>query len=389
MTPPPANGPSDASAPEKRPNSGSKYLPTLDGWRAIAILLVLVCHSSDGIRNALQAVHVPVSVEPLRRLGLLGVQIFFGLSGLLITSRLLEDEQRRGRISLKSFYLRRSFRILPAAFVFLGTVGALSLAGLLSITLGRWLSAVFCFANYSQATSSWYVAHFWSLAIEEHFYLLWPTAFLLLGSVRRRAVAVVLGALIVALWRAVEFKFRVTPLPIDLFWGRTDISADCLLWGVAVALVLADPEWGARLRRFVSAPGVWFGLVAIVLGVQAFPSGKDWKLVLLLATLKNVAIPLMLLGTLLRAEGILGRVLESGPFRWLGRLSYSLYLWQQLFLAWQEERVPTLGLLQSFPLGIAAALVCASLSHYLVEKPMIGLGHRLSEVRDWRVPQAA
>ena len=120
------------------------YLPTLDGWRAIAITLVLFEHGSDSINNVLNAVGINISIDSV---GLLGVQIFFGLSGFLITSRLIASENKYSRISLRSFYIRRAFRILPPALVFLATIGILALLGIIPITFGRWISSLFFFSG--------------------------------------------------------------------------------------------------------------------------------------------------------------------------------------------------------------------------------------------------
>jgi peptidoglycan/LPS O-acetylase OafA/YrhL len=111
---------------------------------------------------------------------------------------------------LASFYIRRSFRMLLAAIFFLSVVGLLSVAGLLNISMGRWLSTLFFAANYTGADHNWYVGHFWSLAVDEHFYFLWPAAFLLLRLSQRRMAWVIGLALLIALWRAVDFKFRIT-----------------------------------------------------------------------------------------------------------------------------------------------------------------------------------
>jgi peptidoglycan/LPS O-acetylase OafA/YrhL len=104
----------------------------------------------------------------LRSIGLFGVQIFFGLSGLLITSRLVEEESRHGRISLRVFYTRRFFRIIPPAFTYLLVVGALAALGLLPISLGRWFGSLFCFANYSPAASGLRSPVFDALPVSKH-----------------------------------------------------------------------------------------------------------------------------------------------------------------------------------------------------------------------------
>jgi peptidoglycan/LPS O-acetylase OafA/YrhL len=117
-------------------------------------------------------------------------------------------------------------------------------------------------------------------------------------------------------------------------------------------------------------------LCALLLVLEALSDG-NWKLSFLLISVKAMLLPLLMLGTVLQPTRLAGRVLESAAFRWVGRLSYSLYLWQQLFLVWAEDRVPAMGLLQSFPLNLAAAFACAMLSLWLVETPLIALGHRL------------
>ena len=220
--------------PSTTDRSPGNYLPTLDGWRSVAIALVLFAHASESLLDAIP-LNFLANLGSLKMVGLIGVQLFFGLSGFLITSKLLEEEARHGRISLAAFYIRRSFRILPAALAFLSVIALLAMAGVLDISPARWFSTLFFAANYSWAEHSWYLGHFWSLAVEEHFYFLWPAAFLLLRGRGARLALVLSLALLVALWRAVDFKFQLTGSTPAVFWGRTDIQADGILWGVLIA----------------------------------------------------------------------------------------------------------------------------------------------------------
>ena len=362
------------TAPER---SLGNYLPTLDGWRTVAIALVLFAHASESLLNAIP-IHLLTDLAGLKRVGLIGVQLFFGLSGFLITTKLLDEEARHGRISLPAFYIRRSFRILPAALVFLSVIGLLSVAGLLNITVGRWFSTVFFAANYSWAEHSWYVGHFWSLAVEEHFYFLWPAAFLFLRASSLRLALVVSLALAIALWRALDFKFQLTGASAAVFWGRTDIQADGILWGVSIALLYADPVWKGRLSQFFTAAANWPLLCLLLLALEAAPE-LNWKLSFLLISVKAILMPLLILGTLIQSSNWPGRFLETPALRWVGRLSYSLYLWQQLFLVWSEDRVPGLAWLQIFPFNLLAVIACATLSLLLVETPLVALGHRVAK----------
>jgi len=354
-----------------------QYLRTLDGWRALAILLVLIAHASDSLEHASSALFASHAGD-IRRIGLFGVQIFFGLSGLLITSRLVEEEKRHGRVSLRSFYTRRFFRILPPAFTYLIVIGTLAVLGFVPITFGRWLSSLLCFANYSPAETTWYTGHFWSLAVEEHFYFLWPSAFVLIALFRRRVFVGVGLALAIALWRAIDLKFHVTHSSAAYFWGRTDVNGDALLWGVVLALVSSEPKWREHLQHMARSRLVRVILPLSLVVLCAYePHG--WKTNLVLLSVKTVVIPLTLLSTMFEANRIFGRILESGPFRWVGRLSYSLYLWQQLFLAWDEFRIPAFGRMQMLPLNIVAVFICAGLSYYFIERPLISVGHKLAK----------
>src|SRR5271168_4566722 len=138
--------------------------------------------------------------------GALGVDLFFAISGFLITSRLIEERRIDGTISLKAFYVRRFFRIIPPAFAYLACAAVLGLAlGWIPMNFGQ-LAASACFYRnyYSMGVEhSWYTGHFWSLAVEEHFYLLWPALLVWAGVKRGRILAPAL-AFGVAIWRGLD-----------------------------------------------------------------------------------------------------------------------------------------------------------------------------------------
>ncbi|PYR80125.1 MAG: hypothetical protein DMF87_09640, partial [Acidobacteria bacterium] len=155
------------------------------------------------------------------------------------------------------------------------------------------------------------------------------------------------------------------------FYERSDVRMDALLWGCFVAIALSDPERRARYREAVT-PFVWCVLVALYVGCVAMRPP-------LAMAFEAVLIPLILAGTVLRPEMFIGRLLETRVFRWVGRLSYSLYLWQTPFMA---PTVPSpLGSLQLFPLNVIGLIATAAASYYVIERPMIALGRRLSSDR--------
>lgn len=367
--------------PSPSPRQGSisgPYLPTLDGWRAIAIGLVVCLHASDSMGDAWGPgmAHFLESILKTHGGGLLGVKIFFGISGFLITSRLLSEEHAEGSISLKSFYLRRAFRILPASFVFTSIVGLLGAAGILPVPIVCWASAVLCFANYLRGNHTWYLGHFWSLAVEEHFYLLWPSFLVVARRFRRLGFAIAL-ALGIGLWRAVAFKYRITYTTSEEFWGRTDIQLDGLLWGSILALARTIPRLNSLLEAWTARLNWWLWPALLVACLWVSP-WVNWKIAFALLFLAPVLIAVMVVGTTLHPTSMIGRALENPVLRWVGRISYSLYLWQQLFLVNREARIPALAAFQQWPLNLAAALTCAIASYFLVERPFIRIGHRLA-----------
>jgi peptidoglycan/LPS O-acetylase OafA/YrhL len=301
--------------------------------------------------------------------GKLGVDLFFGISGLLITSRLISERKAHGRISLKNFYVRRACRILPAALTYLFVITALTASGVLAVHPYDILAATFFLTNYLPPTLPyfWYVGHFWSLSVEEHFYLLWPSSFRLAGI--RFGMALSAGlAITFAAWRTLDSHCHWVSAP----WlignsARTDYRADVLLWGCTAAFALQAPRIGNVLRRLL--PKFWPALAVGSIGALAAFHPR--------MCLPSIAflIPTLVLYTLLYPNRLLGKILETSVLRWIGRLSYSLYLWQQIFLP-SPDWVSRPSVIQTFPLNIGLVFLLAYLSYRLVERPCIAYGRR-------------
>src|SRR5215831_9782405 len=156
-------------------------IPSLDGLRAISILLVVAGHSFDEGRS-------PLLFELFGHLGNYGVRIFFIISGFLITTLLLKEYTKTETISLRSFYLRRALRIFPAFYVYVAVICILAVLGVVSLLRGDVLHAVTYTMNY-HTTRGWYLNHIWSLSVEEQFYLIWPAALLFAGPGRAPRIA--------------------------------------------------------------------------------------------------------------------------------------------------------------------------------------------------------
>ena len=348
----------------KRPSrpDKSRHIPTLDGWRALAILLVIAHHAGTAFYG-----EKDYYASSPTRFGIWGVPVFFGLSGLLITKLLLEEFDRTGAISLKGFYIRRSFRILPPAFAYIMTVAALGLL----VSKTELAASFFFFRNYlPDSLGGIYTNHLWSLAVEEHFYLIWPGLLVWIG-VRRGLAAAISIAVALALWQSVDFHFQLMAriLPSLNSQFRTDLRLNGLFCGCTMAFLLNNPSSREWLRKRYS---VWIWMLVAV----AFPICLRYQPYLTVFWLA-ILIPLLMLGTALHPAWRVSRVLDLAPMKWVGRISYSLYLWQQLFLVPSWEPKP-LGALQHWPLSILMVLLCATTSYYLIEKPLIRVGHKLS-----------
>lgn len=353
----------DASAvpaPLARPKTG--YIPTLDGWRAVAIAGVMLFHGGSLFPCN------PVLTR-VQNLGANGVELFFAISGLLICSRLMDEERANGNISLRNFYLRRLFRIQPAAFVYLIAVALLAAAGVIAFSQPGWWTALLSVRNlyrsHNPADGAVYTAHFWSLAVEEHFYLVMPWLLIVLRG-RRRVMW--FGCLAIAGLVANEamLRSRIAAMPVN-----SEFELCWLFLAAWLALLLRAPGYQKRFRRLLPVSPVV--LVVCVLGAGV---ALKWRFV---EHFWLPSFPLLVIATTLHPGSWLGRVLEWAPLRVVGRISYSLYLWQELFCValanFPQARWP-LGWAQHHPQSYLLPVVLAFLSYFLVEKPFLRLGQR-------------
>lgn len=349
-----------SSKPEAKPG----YLPTLDGWRAVAILSVIFHH------DALHSMG-PFSTRWINEYGSVGVDVFFAISGILICSRLLEEEKICGRIQLKAFYIRRVFRILPPAVLYLLAIAVLAGFSLITVTYREWIGALAFCRNYPRilglvsGDAGYYTAHFWSLALEEQFYFLLPTLLFVTPKKYRVPMFAALTILI-ASHRAVAINGRG--------WAQikhhTEIRLDALLLPAMFAVLASIPRIRAYLKGWLR---FWPLLVAGTICLLPYGVGSAWQ-----TTIVVIVMPCIVLGSVLNPSNVFGRILELGPIRYVGRMSYSLYLWQELFINQHFGYGEKLGICQSWPLRLVLTFFCAFVSYRLVELPFIRLGHRLA-----------
>jgi peptidoglycan/LPS O-acetylase OafA/YrhL len=344
-----------------------KRIRTLDGWRGIAILLVIAEHAGwERFEHHLWT-----------GLGSLGVDIFFVLSGFIITTRLLEEKETTSTISLSSFYLRRAFRILPVVGSYLLVLCLLAIHFNLDLRFSQVIASLFFFRNYQYAAhpDGIYTAQFWSLSIEEHFYLFWPLLLLRFGKRSGLWIAGI-GAFLCGMWRLYDITHpdsivgRWLPgAQTGLRTLRTDARLDGLLLGCALAILLTRP----RVRSWISRnfPKETPLFVAAVLVVN------EQRVNACAALTDYLLITLMIASTLVVEEGLAHKWLNSRLLVAIGTISYSLYVWQQIFLLHPKNSNP-LGMIATLPFNVIGAFLAAALSYRYIEQPAARLARRLA-----------
>ncbi|GAB3873450.1 acyltransferase family protein [Terrabacter terrigena] len=369
------------AAPSARRVEPKQQRGDIQGMRALAVLLVMMSHAA-----------VPGFAG-----GFVGVDVFFVISGFLITGILVRESDRTGRISIASFYARRARRILPAGTVVLVATVAVSAlvytAGRLEQTVDHVIWAAFFAANiYSARSGSDYfseesfrtpVLHFWSLAVEEQFYLVWPALIaLVLFALRRWTRRRATGEVPAAELRRTRLRWLVLTVTViggvSLAWSVHQTQAEPISayyssltrgWELCVGALLALCAGSvARLPGAVKAAASWLGLVAIAVAAYRFSSATPFPGYQALLPVLGAAL---LLGGGIEGPRRGARVLlDVAPLRWVGDISYSLYLWHWPFLV-----LPAVYLARDLTLGervvtMVGATAVAWLSYRFVETPI-------------------
>ena len=351
------------------------YVPGLDGVRALAVAAVM-------------AYHLQV---PLADGGLLGVSVFFTLSGYLITSLLIHEFERNGRIGLRAFWMRRARRLLPALFLLLAVVlaaTAIARPDKLSKTAWRTLSALFYIANWTTiAEGDDYfrrfaghepLDHLWSLSIEEQFYIMWPLLVFALLAVGRRifrrrrlsllAMATVLLAT-ASTW-AISHLFDPHMMNNTRAYEGTDARAAALLVGAMTSLLLPLE----RVRRIAPAGRAWLDLIGIVgLGgvLGCIVTTDEYSLFLyrggeIVLSLATAALTV----AAAHPETAIGRAFAIVPLRWVGARSYGIYLWHLPVVFFVPTSLTIKPTLLLNLLRVALVLGLSAISYRWIEDPI-------------------
>jgi len=316
--------------------------------------------------------------------GYIGVDVFFVISGFLITTLLLREHAAAGRIRLRSFWVRRARRLLPAlaVVVLVSTTAALAIGGDVLVGIGRqllgagtfsynWLS-IAAQADYFDTTTPELFRNLWSLAVEEQFYLVWPLLVIALLAVPRRWALGLVVALLALGSAAAMVALSLADVPATRLYYGTDTHAFGLALGALLAILFGRATaWTTALRRLMPMAGLLAVGGVLVLSWWLVEDG-EWVFrggLALVAVLTAIAIA----GA--SAPGSwLGRLLDIPPLRWVGERSYGLYLWHWPIVVLVGAALPswTSGWQQWTVGGIALAVtvVAATFSHRFVERPV-------------------
>jgi peptidoglycan/LPS O-acetylase OafA/YrhL len=345
------------------------YIPSLNGLRAVSITIVIFFHLMAA--NSFGALRVPFPFTIFVD-GNFGVNVFFVISGFLITTLLMAEENKYGAISLKNFYIRRIFRIFPAYFFVLFVYLILQLFSVLYFTRQSWLSSIFYYKYFVRGDTE--TAHFWSLSVEEHFYLVWPLIFLLF---RRTRAYFAFGIILLVLICRTFAYYNILHIPILGDWAFIFQRVDAIMIGCLFAMYRYKlSSWMDKcmslkflplflLVLFINSRYLvdWNGQYGFHLGFLLVPLGIG----LSVGTLTNLLIAIVMLFSINYKTGWY-RFLNLPAMNYIGRLSYSLYLWQQLFIMSDK-----LGVLNKFPLSLICGILAALISYYFVELPFLRL----------------
>lgn len=347
------------------PKAGAGQIPSLDGLRAISIMIVFVSHAG---------LSAPIP-------GGFGVTVFFFLSGFLITTLLCREFDRTHTVAFGAFYMRRLLRLGPPLLLTLALAILLGLAGLVGgdLSPSAVLAQVFFAYNYYQLlpgaeTSVDGLGVLWSLAVEEHFYLVWPVLFLLLAQ-RRVGTSFVVGLLVLILvWRAI--RFLVFGHDEWTIYISTDTRFDSLLFGCLLAILMARdvlPDWLMKARVFY--PALALALALLLLSFlwrdPVFRSTARY-------TIQGIALMPIFYYAVVRSDHLVFKPLNWWVMRRIGLYSYTLYLIHNVLLKSFWTMGYEEGSLGAIVAAAVLSVIWAALVYHFAERPLHGLRARLN-----------
>jgi peptidoglycan/LPS O-acetylase OafA/YrhL len=344
------------------------HLPALDGIRAVAVFLVIFYHFG-----------VP------RVPGAHGVMIFFVLSGFLITWLLIKENEKNDTISLSGFYKRRTLRIFPAFYAYWLLLISYLLITRKPVLWPHAWSAFFYTSNYYNAINgdpSNGLSHTWSLAIEEQFYLLWPLGFLLLRrNLARAATFLVMLIGVVWIYRAILcFGFNVDQ---DYIYAAFDTRLDELMVGCLVAVLIRNGSLSSFWRAVTAHTLLPLVTIALLLASIFIGNAYVYRYRDVFGfAVEPPLIAVLLVQLIVLSSKPLWSWSEWRVLKFLGRISYSLYLYHQVALSLVKKALSSYPMILQLLAAVSITIIVAAISYYVIERPFLKLKKRASRPRD-------
>jgi len=363
--------------------SGQNRIKSLDGIRGAFIIMVLIAHAFQTTPEFV-ANHKELAYY-ISSFGHLGVRIFFVMSGYLITMLLLKEQQKNGKVNLKDFYIRRAFRIFPTFFLYIFVILMLKWTIVPDIFTNYSLVffAVFYLWNYKHLfiheadvnadKGGWFMGHFWSLSMEEQFYLLWPVTFV---RFKRTTLIRIILVIVILMPFLRVFTFLFLPNSRPHVSEMLHTGGDAIMIGCLAALLEQAPAFREKYFKYFSDMRI---ILSVMFFLFVIGPIATWYLqaaynLTIGITMNNISIMILLYWAMYvpsKASDFLNKKFISH----LGIASYSLYVWQQLFLTDRNDLW-----VNKFPQNILVAIGVGMASHYLAEKPILKLKNRFKRV---------
>lgn len=351
-------------------NAGNKRIPSLDGWRALSILVVLGAHTQN-------TYDFPKDLNKIFLWlfdGNLGVRTFFVISGFLITRLLLEEDKKNGTINLKNFYIRRILRIWPVYFAFLLTLFLLQIFTPYNQSMSMWMGNLLFLTNFVSA--NWTNGHLWSLAIEEQFYFLWPLL-LFITRHKKHLIFILAATFILSPFsRAINYiepsssPWSVVFADYSFFSYCDSLALGCLFSILFYANPIKTIFWCQHLwvpaLLLIIMPHVFVRL--FIFGIVTVPFGPF---------MQSLGISILIIVSLQKQESIFYKILNTPFLVSVGVLSYSIYIWQMIFCSHPQAFGLDGNILFSWKTWYIPVLFLAFCSYQILEKPFIELRKKL------------
>jgi peptidoglycan/LPS O-acetylase OafA/YrhL len=348
------------------------FRPALDGLRGIAMIIVLIVHGT----YLWDPFHAGLFLPG----GYIAVDVFFALSGFLITSLLLREFGRTDKISFRGFYRRRALRLLPVLYALLIAQFFYTLyyGQMLWENLKGLFSIFFYYSNWAivfHLPQAFGTQQTWSLGVEEQFYILWPLALWGIAKIPSRRVAI--GVFVSLMVFALAFRELLWHLNVPYYkiYVQSEVRLDVLMAGSLMAYLLAtgwkpNEQWGKLVG--------WAGVVGLALVTAFVPVDSRYLYhyggFTIIALAAGATVYLAMVGNNLFSRFLSWKVMEGIGFR-----SYSLYLWHYLIFLAVVRALPTASGYARVALGFAITIVVSELSHQLLEKPFLRLKNRSTD----------